>query len=435
MAARTHPRGTHRCRWSLAVATVAIGAAAAILPLAVPEAQATTTTPVMAPNHVTAADLAGWFRSLGKTSHATVSIDALATDFISEGADEGVSGDVAFAQSIVETGYFTFSARVPPSDNNFSGLGAVDGGSGAATFPTARTGVRAQIQHLRAYGDPTVTTAKLHHPVVDPRFDLVSPKGKAPTWEQFGNGIWATDPGYASKVLGVYAKIRAWAAADDGWKPFSSAGQLVDQGYQDLLFRAPTPSPRASWVRSLETGATTPAGFLASLVAREGVDHAQPVARLYLAALGRVPDPSGLSYWTRRHAAGTPLVGLADQLVASAEFTRRFGHPTDAQFIDLLYRNVLGRSADPSGTDYWPRRLASGAVTRPGLVVQFSESSENVAKTRAVVESVEVYEGMDRRAPTDAEVWTWADQRAKGAGVASLTGSVLASAEYAARFS
>ena len=42
---------------------------------------------------------------------------------------------------------------------------------------------------------------------VDPRFDLVSPKGKAPTWNQFGNGVWATDPGYASKVLDLYTNL------------------------------------------------------------------------------------------------------------------------------------------------------------------------------------------------------------------------------------
>ncbi|MBK6858394.1 MAG: glucosaminidase domain-containing protein [Microthrixaceae bacterium] len=56
-----------------------------------------------------------------------MSIDELARYYVEEGAAEGVTGDVAFAQSIVETGYFAFSARVPPELNNFSGLGAVDG--------------------------------------------------------------------------------------------------------------------------------------------------------------------------------------------------------------------------------------------------------------------------------------------------------------------
>ena len=92
---------------------------------------------------VTAAELANWYRSKGKTNGATVDIDTLAALFINEGAAEGVAGDLAFAQSIVETGYFGFSSRVPGSFNNFSGLGAVDGGTGAAQFPDAQTGVRA----------------------------------------------------------------------------------------------------------------------------------------------------------------------------------------------------------------------------------------------------------------------------------------------------
>src|SRR4051794_14141418 len=159
-----------------ATAAVLAGAvlASGVLLVAADPAAAATTTPVMAHHKVTASDLAAWFRSKGKSSKATVSIDVLAGYYINEGADEGVGGDLAFAQSIVETGYFTFSTRAPASFNNFSGLGAVDGGISAASFGTAQLGVRAQIQHLRAYADPTVTIAKLAHPVVDPRFSLVS---------------------------------------------------------------------------------------------------------------------------------------------------------------------------------------------------------------------------------------------------------------------
>ena len=113
-------------------------------------------------------------------------------------------------QSIVETGWFRFTGAVPAWKNNFSGLGAVDSSPGdAAAFPDARTGVRAQIQHLRAYADPTATTCAvppLHNPCVDPRFDLVSPKGKATTWNQMGNGNWASASTYASSILLLYTE-------------------------------------------------------------------------------------------------------------------------------------------------------------------------------------------------------------------------------------
>jgi hypothetical protein len=415
-------------------------------------AEAATTTPVMARNRVTAAQLAGWFRSKGKTSKATVSIDVLASHFIAEGNDEGVAGDLAFAQSIVETGYFTFSSRVLPSYNNFSGLGAVDGGTGAAMFSTAQMGVRAQIQHLRAYADPTVTTAKLAHPVIDPRFSLVAPKGKAPTWEQFGNGIWATDPGYAAKVLSIYDQILAFAGnsaptpttapptttttapAAKAFPPFPSATAAVDQAYGDILARTPSAAERSTAATALANGTKTPSQLMADLVAGEGTADAQPVARLYLAGLGRLPDRSGLQYWTQRHQAGVPLVKLAEKFIASAEFVRRYGTPSNAGYVDVLYHNVLDRGADANGSDYWNRRLAFGVITRAGLLVQFSESSENKTKVATKVEASLVYVGMVLRAPDPSVLTWWATKKAGGFPLSTLTDLVYASAAYRARF-
>jgi hypothetical protein len=412
--------------------------------------EATTSTPVMRPAQVSAADLAGWYRTKGKTNGATVDIDALARAFVEEGAAEGVAGDLAFAQSIVETGYFGFSSRVPGSFNNFSGLGAVDGGTGAAAFPSARIGVRAQIQHLRAYADPTVTTAKLANPNVDPRFHLVLPKGKARTWEQFGGGIWATDPGYAAKVLGIYAQIVAYAGPSSSpptttpptttvpsatWAPFTGPEALVAQAHRDLLAREPRSAEVTTGAGALRSNVLTPSEYLASLVAGEGARHGQPVVRLYLAALGRLPDPNGMSYWTRRHAAGWTLARIASQVLDSSEFRRRFGAPTTGAFVDQLYENILGRSGDPSGIDYWTRRLATGRISRTGLVVQFSESPEHVRASQVRAEASVIYLGMVRRAPDPSVLSWWTTKRATGSDLDVLTALVLDSSAYRARFS
>lgn len=144
---------------------------------------------------------------------ATVPLEILAAYFIEEGAAEGVTGDVAFMQSIVETGWFRFGGSIPASYNNFAGIGATDSNPTPAVFPDARIGVRAQIQHLRAYADPTALTCTvppLHNPCVDPRFHLVLPKGKAPTWNQMGNGNWATASTYAGSILSLYAEALAF---------------------------------------------------------------------------------------------------------------------------------------------------------------------------------------------------------------------------------
>ena len=427
------PRAPRRIRTAL-LATLLVGAiGAGSLATASPASAAAT--PVMGSAKVSAADLASWFRSKGKVSKATVSIDVLAGYFIAEGAAEGVAGDLAFAQSIVETGYFGFSSRVPASNNNFSGLGAVDGGTGAAAFPDARTGVRAQIQHLRAYADPTVTTAKLASPLVDPRFSLVAPKGKAPTWDQFGGGIWASDPTYASKVLGIYQQILDHAGVEDRWAPFASPSDVVVRGYADLLARPATPGEVAAGATALEGGVLTPPELYATLVEGEGAEHGQPVARLYLAALGRLPDPGGQAYWTRRHVDRVRLVRLAEQFVDSSEFARRYGEPDDAGFVDLLYRNVLGRGADAAGADYWLRRLSADQVDRKGLVVQFSESSEHITKTQAATEAAIVYLGLVRRAPDPSVLSLWATKRSSGSLLVELTDLVMASSAYTDRIS
>ena len=140
---------------------------------------------------------------------ATVPVETMARIFVEEGAAEGVTGDVAFMQSVVETGWFRFSGSVPASSNNFAGIGATDTNPSPAVFADARTGVRAQIQHLRAYADPaalTCTVPPLHNPCVDPRFGLVAPKGKAPAWNQMGNGNWATASTYAGSILQLYTE-------------------------------------------------------------------------------------------------------------------------------------------------------------------------------------------------------------------------------------
>jgi hypothetical protein len=169
---------------------------------------------VMGSNRATAAQIVSWFKGRtpqpSGTYKAIAPVETLAQIFIEEGRAEGVRGDVAFIQSIIETGWFRFTGAVPYYYNNFSGLGATDSGGAPAQFAYPRGGVRAQIQHLRAYADSTATTCTvppLHYACMDPRFHLVSPKGKAPTWNVMGNGNWATDPTYSTKILSLYDEM------------------------------------------------------------------------------------------------------------------------------------------------------------------------------------------------------------------------------------
>lgn len=96
--------------------------------------------------------------------------------------------------------------------------------------------------------------------------------------------------------------------------------------------------------------------------------------RLYQAVFLRPPDSSGNCFWYLGLGART-LDGTAEEFTRSAEFEARYGSLDDAEFVDLLYRNVLGRPADAAGSAFWTDRLRAGS-TRGEVVVGFSESAE-----------------------------------------------------------
>jgi hypothetical protein len=124
--------------------------------------------------------------------------------FIEEGAVEGVRSDLAFCQSCHETGFFKFGGDVSASQNNFAGIGATGGGAKGASFTTAREGIRAQIQHLKAYA----STELLKQSCVDPRFSLVT-RGIAPNWEDL-NGRWAVPGiGYGENIVKLWNAAKA----------------------------------------------------------------------------------------------------------------------------------------------------------------------------------------------------------------------------------
>ena len=118
-----------------------------------------------------------------------------------EASTEGINFDIAFCQMCVETAFLRFGREVKPAQNNFAGIGAVGGGAEGASFGSARLGVRAHIQHLKAYANREPLVEKL----VDPRFSFVS-RGTAPLVGQL-SGRWAADPQYGDKILAVLRRL------------------------------------------------------------------------------------------------------------------------------------------------------------------------------------------------------------------------------------
>ena len=100
--------------------------------------------------------------------------------------------------------------------------------------------------------------------------------------------------------------------------------------------------------------------------------------RIYQAGLNRQPDSIGLGYWIKELDSGRSLESVAKSFIDSAEFRRLYGaNPSDAEFVELVYNNVLGRDSDAAGFRYWTNELADG-LTRARLLASFSESAENI---------------------------------------------------------
>ena len=129
--------------------------------------------------------------------------------YITEGATEGVRGDIAFAQSCLETGNFTFAgSAVTLSQNNFAGMGVTSTGMKGNSFKTPAEGIRAQIQHLQAYA----STSRLKQTVVDPRYIYVT-RGCAECVEWLGiqenphHYGWAAGKDYGQKIIQILNSI------------------------------------------------------------------------------------------------------------------------------------------------------------------------------------------------------------------------------------
>lgn len=213
----------------------------------------TEKTAIMGKAQATASQMAAFCLSKNASPQLpSCTVEELARMFIEEGEAEGVRGDVAFAQSLHETGYFKFGGIVLPSQNNYAGIGALNGNAAgqAASFPDPRTGVRAQIQHLKAYA----STEALVNECVDPRFSLVA-RGVAPYVEWLGaednpegRGWAVPGAGYGANIVKLLGQILAQEVPqapaepeNDGYPEGTPAWQK--EGFEILVERGIINSP------------------------------------------------------------------------------------------------------------------------------------------------------------------------------------------------
>lgn len=176
----------------------------------------------------------------------------------------------------------------------------------------------------------------------------------------------------------------------------ASDADFITLLYQNVLGRAPDAQGLAAWTGRLASGQMDRAQivigfsqsdeFIAATLAdaaRFGADSldqsfADEVFRLYQAVLGRAPDAQGFEAWTGRLGDGLPFATVVAGFTQSPEFQRDYGDASQADFVTLLYQNVLGRDPEAAGLAAWTGRLAAG-MSRETVVEGFVGSPEFIA--------------------------------------------------------
>ncbi len=130
--------------------------------------------------------------------------------YYDEATAEGVDPALAFTQAMKETGFLKFTGQVKIDQFNFAGMGVTDASTNGDSYQNVREGIRAHVQHLKAYAVKNPTFA---NPVVDKRYSswfAANRSGTAPYIEWLGisenpSGFgWATEKGYGYSILNDY---------------------------------------------------------------------------------------------------------------------------------------------------------------------------------------------------------------------------------------
>lgn len=242
----------------------------------------------------------------------------------------------------------------------------------------------------------------------------------------------------------------------------ASSGLPVTVAGEPPAGAEPAPASFASGARGVEV-TRTEAGDL--VVSRDGVaevlrgvdelrfidgrlvfdrdDTASRVARLYRAGFGRDVDQGGLDHWTGAIEGGASPSGVARSFLDSPEGQSFYGAASsDAEFVDRLYRDALGREGDAGGRTFWTERLGEGA-SRADVLAAVADGAENEAATAAanpgglwdldegVAQVARLYDAVLGRLPDAGGLAFWAEALDGGRiDLRDMAGQFLASAEY-----
>lgn len=195
--------------------------------------------------------------------------------------------------------------------------------------------------------------------------------------------------------------------------------RFVMSAYQDFLHRQPTAS-ELNVAAGLDAGTTNRQAVVNQLAASP--QRVETIVQdLYLKTLGRPGEPAGVSYWVNRISSGTPVAEVAAGFYSSNEYYGRAG-ATDPAWVTDLYGQLLHRSPDSAGLDYWVGQVR--ASSRYSVALRFFQSPES-ARDRVTG----LYQVLLGRAPDAGGLAYWSDRVVVDGDIA-LAANLAASPEY-----
>lgn len=263
-------------------------------------------------------------------------------------------------------------------------------------------------------------------PITNYRIERFTGGGDVPTavWNQattaplVDNGV-TEGTAYTYRVRASNADgTSAWSAVmpasvqefhTELWAFGSDAEDFVTRQYQDFLGRNPGFGELQTASLNIENGTWTAGDLIDLLVAKPERAHRHQIIRLYNAYFDRTADHGGLDYWSDQIVNhGKSINTVSNNFAASKEFKTMYGSLSNAQFVTLVYQNVLDRDPSPADLTYWKGQLDQGKVNRGKVMTHFSESAEYKGLSKGRVLAADVYDAMIGETSTGSELSLWA---------------------------
>ncbi|MEM9395343.1 MAG: DUF4214 domain-containing protein [Pseudomonadota bacterium] len=217
-----------------------------------------------------------------------------------------------------------------------------------------------------------------------------------------GHSFWTNEILGGTALSQIAVGFVGSAEFEAVYGPSLTDSEFITLLYNNVLGRDPDSGGEAFWLGELGSGtsrADVVVGFSESpefvnimipksleFSGAEAMgDFTDDIVRLYQATLDRLPDVGGFTFWVDGLTDGMTYLSAVEGFVNSPEFQAVYGTLTDAQFVNLLYNNVLGRDADPGGASFWEGSLAGG-MSRAEVVSGFAQSAEFIDIMEPIVE-------------------------------------------------